>query len=66
MAILGTIFTFLAEHPGFIIVGFLLYVFVVAVSFLFSGPRPGEHGHVLIFYKSRSIVFYHDYDDIIN
>ena len=62
MAILGTIFTFLAEHPGFIIVGFLLYVFVVAVSFLFSGPRPGEHGHVLIF---TSLLLLHDYDDIV-
>ena len=54
MAILGTIFTFFVEHPGFIVVGFLLYVFVVAVSFLFSGPRPGEYGHVTL---RKSIVF---------
>ncbi len=42
MSVIADAVTYLIEHPGFIMIGLLLYVFVFAVSLLFSGPKPGE------------------------
>ena len=43
MSVIGNIFGFFVEHPGLIIVAFLIYVFVFALSVLFSGPKPGPN-----------------------
>ena len=41
--VVASILNFLGDHPGILVVLFLLYCFIYALSLLFSGPKPGRN-----------------------
>ena len=41
--VVASVLGFLGEHPGILVVLFLLYCFIYALSLLFAGPKPGRN-----------------------
>ena len=41
--VVTSVLGFLGEHPGILVVLFLLYCFIYALSLLFAGPKPGRN-----------------------
>ena len=50
--VLANFFSYLNDHPGILVVMFLMYSFIYALSLLFSGPKPERNPFSIKYVRS--------------